>query len=152
MEQLIGGHEGNRLSVYTDSRGIFTIGVGFNLEAADAPHICGLFGIDYAGILYGTIDLTQAQVDEIFQYQLSMVIGQAMQIFPTFATMPDAVQAVICDQIFDLGLAGFTEFKNEIASLKAGNYTQAAKDALDSEWAKQVPTRAADDARLLEAA
>lgn len=152
IEQLIKGHEGTRLHVYTDTKGKFTIGTGFNLQAPDAPHICGLFGIDYAGILYGTVDLTQAQVDEIFEYQLSIVIGQAMKLFPTFVMMPDAVQAVICDMIFEMGLARFSEFVDTIRDLKAGNYTQAAKDALDSEWAKQVPRRAAADARLLEAA
>jgi lysozyme len=152
IEQLITGHEGTRLSVYRDTRGNLTTGVGFNLDSPDAPRICAMFGINYSAVSSGAVSLTQEQVDEIFQYQINSAIGQAMAIFPTFCTMPDNVQAVVCDQIFNLGLSGFQGFVNEISAIKAGNYIQAAADALDSEWAKQVPSRAADDAKLLEAA
>lgn len=151
IEQTVGGHEGNRLVVYKDTRGNLTIGKGFNLDADGALRICVLFGIDYVAILNGA-PMTQAQVDEVFEYQLSLVIGQAMLFFPNFLAMPDGVQAAVCDQIFEMGLPRFMGFVNEIAALRAGNYPQAAKDALDSEWARQVPNRAADDAKLLEAA
>lgn len=150
IEQLIIKHEGSRPSVYKDTIGNLTIGVGFNLDSLDAPHICGMFGINYKAVASGEVALTQPQVDEVFEYQLSLVIGSAMQIFPTFITMPDNVQAAICDMIFNLGLTGFIKFTQTIEDIKAGNYSQAAKDALNSEWAKQVPSRAADDARLLE--
>jgi len=151
IEQLIIKHEGSRLSVYKDTRGNLTIGVGFNLDSLNAPSICSMFGINYEAVASGEASLTQAQVDEVFEYQLSLVMGSAMQIFPTFIMMPDNVQAAICDMIFNLGMGGFVKFTQTIADLKAGNYSQAAHDALNSEWAKQVPSRAADDARLLEA-
>ena|ERR1700679_819760 len=152
MDQLITGHEGLRLHVYTDTTGNLTIGYGWNLNDADSEDICNTFGLNLGPLIYGTENLTEAQALEVFNYQLNLVIQQARSVFPMFDNMPDAVQAVICDQIFNMGLPKFLGFVNEIADLKAGNYTQAAKDALDSEWAKQVPERAADDARLLEAA
>jgi lysozyme len=151
IQQLIKGHEGLKLSVYPDTRGNMTIGYGFNLDSNDAAAICAKFGLDLAGLIYGTVNLTQPQADEIFEFQLNVVIGQAMLLFSTFVVMPDGVQAAICDMIFNMGLTRFNGFIDTIADLKAVNYTQAAKDALDSDWAREVPTRAADDARLLEA-
>lgn len=152
IEQLITKHEGTRLSVYADTKGNLTIGCGFNLDSGDAPHICAMFGINYVGIRNGEINLTQAQVYEIFEFQLNVVIGQAIQTFANFIIMPDTVQAVICDMIFEMGLPRFLGFADTIRDLKLGSYKQAAIDALNSLWAKEVPERAADDAALLEAA
>jgi lysozyme len=152
IEQTVEGHEGRRTVVYRDTRGNLTIGIGFNLDALGAEGICGMFNLDYDGLCSRNVAMTDAQVDEIFEYQLNLVIGQAMQILPNFATMPDSAQAAICDMIFEMGMGGFCKFTNTIRDLRTENYKQAAVDALDSEWAKQVPTRAADDAKLLEEA
>jgi GH24 family phage-related lysozyme (muramidase) len=152
IEQLITRHEGTRLSVYKDSKGNLTIGIGFNLDSGDAARICGMFGINYNAVSSGAVSLTQEQVDDIFEYQLNMVIGQAIQTFPNFATMPDNVQAVICDQIFNMGLPKFKGFVNEIAALKSGNWQAAAAAAKDSDWFGEVGTRGTDDVALLEEA
>jgi lysozyme len=152
IENLIQKHEGTRYSVYTDSRGNLTIGCGFNLNSGDAAHICGLFGIDYNAISSGTANLTQAQVYEIFEYQLNVVIGQAIQIFPKFAIMPDNATAVICDCIFNMGLPVFLEFKQTIAALKVGDYKSAATNLQDSKWYIEVQSRGVEDVALLESA
>jgi lysozyme len=152
IEQLITKHEGTRLSVYEDTEDNLTIGIGFNLDSGDAARICGMFGIDYAGVTSGTVILTVPQVLEIFQYQLNIVIGQAIQVFSNFSTMPDNVQAVICDVIFNIGIGEFNKFVNTIASLKAGNWVAAAANLKDSDWYNEVGTRGTDDVALLEAA
>jgi lysozyme len=150
IENLIQKHEGTRYSVYTDSRGNLTIGCGFNLDSGDAARVCGMFGINYQAVSSGTVSLTQKQVDDIFEYQLNMVIGQAIQTFPNFATMPDNVQAVICDVIFNIGIGAFNKFVNTIASLKSGDWMGAAVNLKDSEWFNEVGTRGTDDVALLE--
>jgi hypothetical protein len=57
-------------------------------------------GLDYQGLRAGTVSLTQAQANAIFQLQLTTVMCQAARIFPTFATMPEKVRAVVCDLLF----------------------------------------------------
>ena len=89
VSDLIKRHEGERLKEYPDSKGIITIGDGFNLESAGAPSICAQLGLDYAGLKSGAVSLTQAQSDAIFEYQLTAVMCQAARIFPTWATMPE---------------------------------------------------------------
>lgn len=152
IENLVAKHEGRRVAVYKDSKGILTIGIGFNLEALAAPGICSTFGLNYQGLLDGTIILTEDQIDEIFQFQLNNVIAQAQATFPTFNTFPDDVQAVICDMIFQLGWKGFQGFHHTISCIKSGSWKDAAANMLASDWAKETPGRAREDASIMEAA
>lgn len=152
IENLIGKHEGRRAAVYQDSRGVLTIGCGWNLEDGDSQDICDHFGLDLNALKNGTETLTEPQIDQVFSYQLSRTISEAMQLFPNFSTMPDTVQAVVCDMIFNLGIGGFSKFHRTVAALTAGNWKQAAIDAGESLWAQQVPNRAKDDISLLNAA
>jgi lysozyme len=152
IDKLIGDHEGKRYKVYPDSRGILTIGKGFNLEDAGAKDICDHYGLDLDELKTGAVALTDQQIDEIFDFQVTEAISASMSIFPNFNQMPDTVQAVVVDMMFEMGLTRFSKFVSTIAVLKAGNWKQAAIDAGNSLWAKQVPKRAAEDIALLNAA
>ncbi len=56
--------EGRRSTVYRDTKGIPTIGVGFNLTTADAPAQIAALGLDYQSVLNGSAALTDAQMDQ----------------------------------------------------------------------------------------
>jgi lysozyme len=150
IEDLITRHEGRRASVYKDTEGNLTIGCGFNLDADNASAICSMFGLNWRNLRNGSASLTDDQIDEIFEYQVNKAIGGALTLLPNFQNMPDQAQAVVVDQIFNLGLAGFSEFHLEIAALKAGDWAEAAAQMKDSDWYDQVPNRAKDDIALLE--
>ncbi len=150
IANLITRHEGKRAHVYLDTVGKMTIGIGFNLESPDAIHVCEMVGVDHAALISGTQTLSDAEIDAIFDYQLNKVISQAQVTFPTFGTMPDEVQAVVCDQIFQLGWAGFQKFQHEIACLKSGSWKDAAANLMNSAYARQTPARARENADLLE--
>lgn len=148
---LIKRHEGDRLKAYPDTKGITTIGEGFNLESPGAASICAQLGLDYAGLKSGAVSLTQEQADAVFQYQLGMVQSQAARIFPNYGAMPEKVRAVVCDLLF-MGEGTFLKFHKAIAAFKAGDWKGAADELVDSLWAKQVGTRATEDVALLRAA
>lgn len=154
IEKLITKHEGIRAAVYKDTANPpkLTIGIGFNLEAPDALHICQMIGVDHRALLNGTAVLTVAEINAIFDYQLNKVLSQAQITFPTFSTFPDEVQAVICDMIFQMGWAAFQSFVHTIACIKSGSFKDAAANMLVSDWAKETPVRAKDDAEIMEAA
>jgi len=147
---LIRRHEGLRLQAYRDTAGKLTIGYGFNLDAGDAKAICNCLKLDYEAIRNGAA-ITEAQADAILDLQLGMVNAQAKTLFPNFGQMPCDVQAVVQDVIFNLGLRGFMEFHDTIASLKAGDWNGAADHLTDSLWFKQVGSRAVEDVTLLRA-
>jgi len=48
-----------------------------------------------------------------------------------------------------LGLSRLLKFKRMIAALEREDYTNAAKEALDSRWAEQVGNRAKDIAVMI---
>lgn len=151
VSDLIKRHEGYRLKAYPDTKGLITIGEGFNLQAPGARSICDQLGLDYEGLLSGAVSLTQDQVDAVFQYQLGVVQSQAARIFPNYASMPEKVQAVICDLLF-MGEGTFLTFHQTIAAFKAGNWKAAADDLVNSLWYRQVGTRGVEDVAILRTA
>lgn len=152
IENLIAKHEGRRATVYKDTRGILTIGIGFNLEDGDAQDICDHFGLNIAALKNGTALLTNPQIDEIFQYQFTEATSEAMVLLPNFTTMPDKVQAVVVDLIFNMGPTRFSEFHDTIQALKSGKWVAAAQHLKESLWYTQVGDRAVEDCGLLMAA
>ena len=43
---------------------------------------------------------------------------------------------------FQMGVDGLLGFKNTLAMIQAGKYTEAANGMMNSKWAKQTPSRA----------
>lgn len=152
IQNLVTKHEGRRAKVYPDSKGILTIGIGWNLEDRDAQDICNQFGLDLTGLLNGTVLLTDPQIDEIFNFQLNEAITEAKSVLPNFDAMPDKVQAVVVDLLFNMGLPMFNQFHNTILSLKNGDWSAAAENLKESLWFHEVGTRATDDVGILESA
>jgi lysozyme len=148
---LLKRHEGLRLKAYKDTKGLLTIGYGFNLKASGTPAICTQLGLDYQGLCAGTVSLTQEEAGAVFQYQLAAVLVQAAGIFPNWRTMPEQIQAVICDLLF-MGIGTFLTFHQTIAALKAGDWKAAADDLADSLWYREVGIRGVEDVAILRAA
>jgi lysozyme len=62
--------------------------------------------------------------------------------FPWFEDLSDVRQRVVVNMIFNMGLTKFRGFKETIKHIAAGEYSEAAKEMLDSKWARQVGLRA----------
>lgn len=148
----IAKHEGCKLTVYRDTRGFRTVGYGFNLDAGDAKTICLKLNISFTLLILGSLALTQQQADDILSMQIAPCIDTAAAIFPMFELYPDNVKIVIVDLIFNLGHAGFDNFKHFIDAIRHQDWKGAAAHLADSLWAKQVKTRADDNIALLESA
>ena len=56
--------------------------------------------------------------------------------------MPEPAQRALANMAFNLGVPRLSQFKNMLSALEKGDYNVAAKEALDSNWAKQVGDRA----------
>jgi GH24 family phage-related lysozyme (muramidase) len=149
-KSLIAGHEGLRLIRYKDSRGFWTIGRGFNLEAPGALTVCIAAGADYAAVMTGAA-ITLEQCDAVFELQYEAVAGEARRAVPGIDGDPDNAGAVVCDMIFELGFSGFLAFHQVIAGLLARDWPAAIAGMKASKWATQVPSREENDVALLEA-
>lgn len=142
-------HEGERFKVYKDQFGNPTIGVGFNLNRKDAPALCKQCGANYQRLLAGLDELTQEQSRFLLQQCEIEVIGWLVTFFPLFWGFTQPRQIALLDMGFELGEGKFRGFKQMIACIMAADWSGAANQALHSEWASEVPERAAYDANLL---
>jgi len=120
LKDMITEHEGKVLELYQDSEGIYTIGVGHNLESKG---------------------ISEAVCDLMLEEDINEAIDDA-ETFRWFDDLTDPRRAVVVDMIFNLGLTRFSGFKKTIQFLENGLYQSAAKEMLDSRWANQVGRRA----------
>ncbi|MGA8532473.1 MAG: hypothetical protein WB615_00030 [Candidatus Tumulicola sp.] len=156
--------EGERDRVYTDSVGIPTIGIGFNLQRADAPAILSKIGAQYDAVMSGTL-LSSQQVADLFQYSFAPIVGEARASLEPFHfdSMSDARRFVICDLVFDLGATGWDGFQNARAAIdqachagrtghpatEHAQFGAAAAALAASIWYGQVGNRAKRDVAML---
>lgn len=148
LNELLSRHEGRRLQAYSDTKGLTTIGVGFNLMQPGASQVCTLLGIDYTGVLSGKVCLTDQQCDALLQHCIAEVIVGVKGLVPGFDALSDNRQMVLVDIGF-AGLHTLAGFKKMLAAVNSGSWDQAANEILQSAWAVQVGHRAQDDAELM---
>ena len=148
-QPVIEANEGRRLTVYRDSLGIPTIGIGFNLQYPIARELCQGCGADYDALLAGTASLTGAQCDYLFQQLAIDVLEWLTLLFPAFFSYSQARQIALLDMGFNMGDPRFKGFRMMISAILAGYWAQASEQALRSVWAGQVGQRAIQDAKML---
>jgi lysozyme len=122
-------HEGLRLKPYRDARNKLTIGVGRNLDDA---------GINREEALM------------LLNNDIATVRREIERAFPWVSRLNRVRKNVILDMVFNLGLPGFRRFKKTIAAIKAEDWENAAREMLDSQWAKQVGERAKELAAMMK--
>lgn len=145
LEKLLTFDEGKRLTPYKDSRGIWTIGIGHNLQANGVP--VGLLPPDvtltYPGCL-GYLQehgLTETQCDQLFHYDILHVCG-FLTTFPWFRVLDVVRQAAVQDMAFNLGEHTFREFTGFCGFLAKGDFKGAADDLRYRTGVfKELPTR-----------
>ena len=131
LVQALRLEEGVKKAVYKDSLGIYTIGVGFNIDG------------DHGG------GLDDVEIDFILHHRLALCEAQAEQ-YPWFLGLNDARQRVIVDMIYNMGANTFAQFHGTHTALMNGDYKAASAGMLASRWATQVGKRATRLAGIME--
>ena len=137
---MIEKHEGRKNKVYKDTKGIPTIGVGYNLRNATAKQDLAKVGANLNEVLRGK-ELTNNQVNGLFKMSLDRALKDAKTYYPDFDNLPEAAKGVLVDMSFNLGLPKLKGFKDLNKALRKGNYNAAADAMIDSAWYRQVKTR-----------
>jgi lysozyme len=126
--------EGVRFKAYKDARGIWTIGIGHNIQADPSltPQLRHLIepGID------------QATVDSLFAADVTNAESQLTLHLPWWTQLDDIRQDVLVNMTFNMGMATLLLFHDTLARIQAGDYVGAADAMLQSAWAAQVGERA----------
>ena len=128
LEDMLIRHEGLMLKPYHDSVKKLTIGIGRNLD---------------------DVGITEEEARYLLRNDIQKVVSQAKQ-FPWYDGLSNPRKQVVLNMIFNLGLTRFSKFRNTIGCISRGEYAEAAKEMLDSTWAKQVGKRATELAKIME--
>ena len=113
--------EGFRNRVYKCTEGYDTIGYGFAVK---------------------DLVMDKDIADMILERKVAELRLRVEQKFPFIDSMPEAVQDVMIEMCFQLGVSGFSKFKKTNQYLMTKQYEEAAVEMLDSKWYKQTPNRA----------
>lgn len=77
-------------------------------------------------------------------------IEQLNKKLPYFKCLDPIRQMVLIDMAFNLGINNLLQFKKTLQAIEQANYTEAAKEMLNSKWAIQVGKRALRLAKMME--
>jgi GH24 family phage-related lysozyme (muramidase) len=149
LRRFVEAHEGRRVDAYLDSRGIQTIGVGFNLQRPDArPKITAL-GLSYDAVCRGEVRLTDAQIDRLLDSDLADAETGARRCVRGFDVLPAQAKMVVIDMVFNLGVGGFSTFQKMIKALENRDWDGASAEMRNSVWYHQVGERARQDIAMI---
>ncbi len=126
--RLLITHEGLRLKPYRDTRGKLTIGVGRNLD---------------------DVGITEEEALYLLKNDIKRVLDFLKERLPYWNGLTETRKMALVDMCFNLGPGGFLSFKRMLAALERGDYEQAAREMLDSRWARQVGRRAEELAEMM---
>jgi lysozyme len=127
--EMIKRHEGFRQYPYKCTAGKLTIGYGRNLDDV------GISKEEAEYLLDMDLDKHTEELDKVITW-----------------AVPKDVYAVLVDMHYNLGHERFMQFRKMLECLKKLDFKGAAKEMLESKWAKQVPNRAAELANIMEKA
>ena len=86
--------------------------------------------------------LSKEVCDIILAEKLAKLQFDINNKFEWFKDSPEIVRNVVTNMCYQLGLTGFSKFKQTIYYLETEQYEEASIEMLDSLWAKQTPNRA----------
>ena len=130
IKEYIKENEGLRLKPYKCSAGKSTIGWGRNLDDK------GISENEAELMLTEDINDCIDSLCSIFNYLGLRLLSEKRQL-------------VLIDMIFNLGASRFSKFKKMIQAVKDRDFEEAAKQLLESRYAKQVPNRANRNAEMM---
>jgi lysozyme len=135
---LLKRHEGFKAKVYLCPAGKQSIGYGYNLEANPLR-----LPPDVIEDLYKN-GITWAKADKLLVGEVNRLELILIEKLPWFGLLNEARKAVLLNMAYNLGINGLLKFKRTLGHIQEGDYHLAAREMLESNWARQVHGRASE--------
>ena len=125
--------EGVVYEIYHDHLGYPTFGVGHLVLESDAEF----------GAPVGT-PVDEERVKDCFERDLDLAISECNALYEDgiFEDLPDEVQQILVNMMFNMGRPRLSQFKNMKKAVDQRDWFEAAYEMTNSKWYKQVPNRA----------
>lgn len=132
VKKLFIEDEGKVLHAYQDSLGFWTIGIGRMIDRRKGGGI------------------TEEECDFLFKNDINQRITALDTYLPWWKNLDEVRQLVLLSMCFNLGIRGLLKFERTLESIKAGKYSKAATEMLQSKpWSKQAPNRVRKLAKMM---
>jgi lysozyme len=123
--------EGVKYDIYLDHLGYPTFGIGHLITEDDPEH----------GQSVGT-EVSKERVEEAFEKDCEWVVRDCHKLYDSFDDLPEEVQQIVANMMFNLGYPRLSAFKGMKAGVDSQNWNEAADQMVDSRWYRQVGVRA----------
>ena len=131
LREELAEDEGCKYEIYLDHLGLPTFGIGHLITKNDPE-----YGKDV-----GTV-IEQSRVQSAFNLDITVTIEDCHRLYKDFTDLPEEVQLIIANMMFNLGYPRLSKFKGMKAGVDARSWSSAADEMVDSRWYTQVPNRA----------
>ena len=123
--------EGSVNEIYLDHLGLATFGIGHLVTEWDEEY----------GWEVGT-PVSEDRCNEVFDSDIQIVLADCEQLYSDFNELPEEVQRIIANMMFNMGRPRLSKFKGMKAGVDARDWNKAADEMVDSSWYRQVTNRA----------
>ena len=123
--------EGSVNKIYLDHLGLPTFGIGHLVTEWDEEY----------GWEVGT-DVSDDRCIEAFNSDIENVLSDCHRLYPDFDDLPEEVQRIVANMMFNMGRPRLSKFKGMKRSVDARDWNAAADEMVDSKWYRQVTKRA----------
>jgi len=131
ITQTLKRHEGVRQYAYRCPAGYWTIGAGRNVDET------------------GGRGLSDDEIDYLLQNDIKLSIDELSGAFSWFEESPEQIQGVLVNMHFNMGMPTLRKFRNMLDAMQRKEYSRAAEEMIDSNWADQVGNRALELADIV---
>jgi lysozyme len=84
----------------------------------------------------------EIRVNEVFEQDINVTIGECRRLFDDWDKLPEEVQLITANMMFNMGRPRLSQFKKMIQAIRDGDWLEAGNQMQDSRWYKQVTNRA----------
>jgi len=123
--------EGSVNEIYLDHLGLPTFGIGHLVTEWDEEY----------GWEVGT-PVNEDRCIECFDTDIQIVLSDCDRLYPDFNELPEEVQRIIANMMFNMGRPRLSKFKGMKRGVDARDWNAAADEMVDSKWYRQVTKRA----------
>jgi len=151
LYETIARHEGIRDTAYFDSKGILTIGAGFNLEKQGAKERIEKMGLNYELVCDKKQKLSKEHIFLLMKEDVETAISDAKKyVGEKWESLNPDAKEIIINMSYNLGYPRLSKFKKLKHALINRDYQTAAKEMKDSKWYYQVGNRSKELVKRME--
>ena len=123
--------EGCKYEIYLDHLGLPTFGIGHLVKQTDPEYNQPVGSL-----------VSEDRVNACFSEDIQTTLNDCKKLYNNFDDLPDEVQLIIANMMFNLGYPRMSKFKKMKLAVDIKDWKEASVQMKDSLWYTQVPNRA----------